>query len=520
MTSTYLSYLTFTRTYGKPLAPVKADEIDPSRSSELEADYFRQNIGKVSSGKELIADERLYAFALRAFGLEDQINNKEFMQNVFDQGVFDTTVEYSREDRLLGKAANPINKLAETFWFSEEFVLPQLKEQAIAKAADNLVNKYSAKNGGLTGPVIAEVNYFTDLVVALRSGEDLVRDDRLFRFVLNALSMEEEYGNKELIAKALNAGVYNPGAGVLKTGAPANASNDSRFNTIARAFAFNEIGDQNTKNATFVDRVVDQYFAETAKIEQREERDAKVRRSAFPAQYTREMEYFKENIGKVGSLDEFLDNDRLYRFALIAFDLESQIPYKGLIKKVLKEGVAEKDALANKLADPKFKVFARALGFAEEGTKNVRNPNFAAEVLENYKRVRVETDAGEDNVGVRLAAYFERRAPVITNWFAVLGDRALREVAFAAFDLPNEMQQTNPDRLVKILESRFDIEDLQDPDKLQKFIKRFTLMYDIRANKDANGGGSPVLQLYGGGGGGGGGSGIISIDPATKGAIF
>jgi hypothetical protein len=519
MTSTYLSYLTFQRTYGKPLTPIKPDELEPSRSMEIEADYFRDNIGKVSSGKELIADERLYAFALRAFGLEDQINNKEFMGNVLDQGVFDTTEPYSRTDRLIGKADNPINKLAETFWFADEFVLPQLREEAIAKAADSLVNKYTAKNGGLTPAVVQEVNHFTSRVVAYSSGKDLVNDDRSFRFVLNALSMEEEYGNKELIAKSLDAGVYNPGAGKLKAGSLANSSNDSRLNTFARAFAFNEIGDRNTRDSGFVDRIVDQYYAQTAKAEQKAERDANVQRNAFPQQYEREMEYFREEVGKVESLEEFLGNERLYRFALTAFDLESQVPYKGLIKKILEEGVADKGSLANKLSDPKFRTFARALGFAEDGTKNVRNPNFVDEVVERYKRVRVETDAGEDNVGVRLAAYFERRAHSITSWYSVLGDRALREVAFAAFDLPNEMQQTNPDRLVKILESRFDIEDLKDPAKLETFIKRFTLMYDIRTNKEANGGGATVLQLYGGGGGGGS-SGIIAIDPATRGAIF
>ncbi|MEM9809760.1 MAG: DUF1217 domain-containing protein [Pseudomonadota bacterium] len=520
MTTTYLSYLTFERTYGRPLGQVDRETIEPRSAIARETAYFEANIAKVSTGKELVRDDRLYQYALTAFGLTDQVNNKEFIENVLDQGVFDPFTPFTREETLLGRDRNPINDLVRDFWFAEDFILPSLREDAIVESVDKITNQYAARFGGLTTTVVNEINYFTANITKVQSGEDLVADDRLFRFVLNAYGLADEYGNRELIGKALDAGVYNPGAGIRKTGALANTVNDSRYDTFARAFAFNELGDQNVRNGDFVKNVVARYETEALEANAKAERDAGVSQNAFRSEYEREITYFRETIGTIYNVEEFLDNDRLYRFALIAFDLESQTQYKGLIRKVLEEGVADDKSLANQLTDRKFRTFAAAFGFAETGDRNVRNPNFANDVIEQYQRVRVETDAGEDNIGVRLAAYFDRQAPGITSWFGFLGDQALREVVFTAFDLPDEMQQTNPDKLVSIFEQRFDIEDFQDPEKLSKFIERFTVLYDVK-NGAPGGAGSSVLSLYGiSSGETTASSGLISIDPATLGATF
>lgn len=50
-------------------------------------DYFRENIGSISSAEELVADRRLLSVALGAFGLSDDINNKFFVQKVLEEGT-------------------------------------------------------------------------------------------------------------------------------------------------------------------------------------------------------------------------------------------------------------------------------------------------------------------------------------------------------------------------------------------------------------------------------------------------
>lgn len=231
----------------------------------------------------------------------------------------------------------------------------------------------------------------------------------------------------------------------------------------------------------------------------------------------RESQYFRENIGKISTAEEFVNDDRLYRYALKAFDLESQIFARALVKKVLEEGIEDPKALANQLVDRKWNTFARAFAFKEVGNATVSRPAFVEGVIDKYERVELEEKLGEENVAVRLAIYADRKLPGVTNWFSVLGDKALREVVLTALGLPDAVATQNPDRLKVLLEDRYDIEDFKDPAKLEKFLQRFALQYDIK-----NGTSGPVsntLSLFGiFGDGGGGGNGIIGIDPATLGA--
>ncbi len=227
----------------------------------------------------------------------------------------------------------------------------------------------------------------------------------------------------------------------------------------------------------------------------------------------REVEYFVQNIGSVSTGDELVDDPRLYRFALTAFGLESQIFAKGLIRKLFNEGVTDERALANRLTDSKFKTMAKAFAFAEVGDYNVNNPEFVSAVVERYLNVQVEKQAGEQNVGVRLALYFDRMAGSVSNWYAVLADPALREVVRVGLNLPSEINVVGPDRLVQILEDRYDIEDFKDPARRQKFLQRFTLLYDIE-----NGPPGPSLEraaLFAPLRANASGGQIITIDPAT-----
>ncbi|MEO1656238.1 MAG: DUF1217 domain-containing protein [Pseudomonadota bacterium] len=516
MTSTYTSYLTFNRTYGKPLAPVDTSTISSTGDLAQEEAYFRNNIWKVSSGEELAADQRLWEYALTAFGLEDQINNKDYVIKVLDEGIFDPYVEFTDEQIAAGTGQSTINSVAELFWFSDSYPLDVLLDEAIFDAVGTTIDEYAQRADGVLEASFAEgeIDYFAANAGQALTAKQLTDDPRLYDFIIRAYGLESEFGNKELITKALEAGVYNPGAGVVNTTSAANTAQDSRFETFARAFAFNELGDQNVRNTRFVDTVVERYNTEALETQAREERDETLRGVQFNAEDQREIEYFRENIGKVQNADDLIADYRLYSFVLRAYDLESSLDSQGLIKKVLDEGVTDEDALANQLIDEKFRILAADIGFVEDGTKNVRNPNFATDVIERFERVTAETDAGVENVGVRLAAYFERQAPNINNWLDVLGDSALREVVFTAFDLPEELGTLAPERLVQILEGRYDIEDLQKPEQLDKFINRFAVLYDVRNGAPDSTGGSSLLSLYGVGGDSGG-SGNVSIDSAT-----
>ncbi|MEM6564837.1 MAG: DUF1217 domain-containing protein, partial [Pseudomonadota bacterium] len=60
-----------------------------SQSSQLTraTDYFAQNINGVSTAEDLVSDRRLLEVALGAFGLQDDIDNRFFIQKILEEGT-------------------------------------------------------------------------------------------------------------------------------------------------------------------------------------------------------------------------------------------------------------------------------------------------------------------------------------------------------------------------------------------------------------------------------------------------
>ncbi|TWA59803.1 uncharacterized protein DUF1217 [Azospirillum brasilense] len=223
----------------------------------------------------------------------------------------------------------------------------------------------------------------------------------------------------------------------------------------------------------------------------------------------RNIEYFQENIGKITSAEELLKDEKLYRFVMEAFDLESQIYARALIRKVLDEGVTEPNALANRMNDAKFKELATAMAFPETGGATLKEPAIVQAIVDRYVDVKMEVSAEEKNPAVRLALYFQRKAGRITNWYQVLSDRALQKVVFTAMDIPEQSALGDLDRLVDRMKKRFDIADFQDPAKVQTFLDRFSAMYDLKNGAPA---GASASLPYIGPVSRGGRSSIIAID--------
>jgi len=58
-----------------------------SRELQRDTEYFKEKIASVTSAEELVADRRLLTVALGAFGLQDDIDNRYFIQKVLEEGT-------------------------------------------------------------------------------------------------------------------------------------------------------------------------------------------------------------------------------------------------------------------------------------------------------------------------------------------------------------------------------------------------------------------------------------------------
>jgi hypothetical protein len=201
--------------------------------------------------------------------------------------------------------------------------------------------------------------------------------------------------------------------------------------------------------------------------------------TAKQPQVARESEYYLANIEQVKSIDDFMGDDRLFRFAMKAWGLGEMSYAKAFMRKVLTEGIDTNESFANTLTDPRYREFAKAFNFKNFGSTTTVFDEVRQGAVDRFVRQQVEEDAGVQNEGVRLALYFERKASGINTPLDILADKALLQVAKTALGLPESISLLDLDRQEQLIEERLDVEDLKDPEKLEKFLTRFAAMWEI-----------------------------------------
>ncbi len=193
----------------------------------------------------------------------------------------------------------------------------------------------------------------------------------------------------------------------------------------------------------------------------------------------RASEYYLENIGNVNSIEEFLDDDRLFSYAMKAHGLEDMTYAKAFMRKVLEEGVDDRQSFANKLADEKYREFAETYNFARYGETATVFSRAQEGTVEKYTRQTLEENEGASNEGVRLALYFSRKAGEIDNAYDILADRALAQTVYTALGLPSEFAMSDLDKQAAYIAEKIDFEKLSEPEYLDKLLERFSTLYDL-----------------------------------------
>jgi hypothetical protein len=67
----------------------------------------------------------------------------------------------------------------------------------------------------------------------------------------------------------------------------------------------------------------------------------------------------------------------------------------------------------------------------------------------------------------------------LTSAYGILADNALADVVRTALGLPSELAASDIDKQADLINSRLDIEDFKDPEKLNTFMQRFTALWEL-----------------------------------------
>lgn len=308
-----------------------------------------------------------------------------------------------------------------------------------------------------------ETQYYLENIGKVTSVEEFVNNPRLFNYAMKAHGLEDMTYAKAFMIKALKEGVAEPDSF-------ANSLNDKRYAEFVASFNFAALGEEATSFNLANQGATQRYLARFTPL------------VGEPSQaHVNEAQWYGQNIGDVKSIDQLLHtgNERLLTFALLAFGLEDAIDDKELLRQMLEGGTKDKESPANKHEDESWVQFVKAFDFVGLGERATTYNPAQAPSVDKFMRQTLEEDAGKQNEGVRLALYFGRKAPAITNAYQILADPALSAVIRTVLGLPDSMAQLDVDQQAKLFEARIDFEDFKDPVKLGKFLERFTAMWEM-----------------------------------------
>jgi len=210
----------------------------------------------------------------------------------------------------------------------------------------------------------------------------------------------------------------------------------------------------------------------------------------------REVDYYKENIKNIKSVEDFFGDSRLVRFALSAYDLESEALNKGKIRKILESDLSDQNSLANRFQDPRFQEMAKDFNVFMFKELNMKSTAMVDKVVSRYEQTKYEQSLDETAPGVRAALEFSRRAKDVTRTVQLLGDSVLREVITVANNIPKELAIQEVTSQVTALERKVDVSKFKDSSEVDKIVQRYLINKESQ-NSGIGGAGSYILGLFG-----------------------
>jgi len=157
-----------------------------------------------------------------------------------------------------------------------------------------------------------------------------------------------------------------------------------------------------------------------------------LRRAAADAVTSRELQYYRDNIGSITSIDEFLGDDRIYAYAMKAYGLEEMTYAKAFIRKVLESDLTDTDSFANLLTDTKYRTLAAAYDFGNTVTSEIIQTTSQIDNLIDTYEQSIENNDGQLKADT---AYFTAVSQTFTTVDDLFRDTRARDYVFTTFGI-------------------------------------------------------------------------------------
>ena len=501
MVSTYLAYNSIVRSLKQSMARV-AQQPDVSGN----AAYYKANIGKVKTVDDLMKNDRLYQYAMKAYGLEDMIYAKAFMKKVLQSDLTDPN---SYANKLVDKR---YQEFAAAFSFaSSDATIAQSANQT-----DEMIGLYTATMTRQVDAIDEDTRYYNFTIGSVKTADQLLNDDRLRTYVFDVFGIDENRWSRDTIAKVLSSDpsdptsyvntawvsrlddinarldqaqadridastkisdyttqLSQPGADVndLRAKITAERARLTKSNTdvityndaitmignyvdLAGAFEFSSDGTLPSGVSAQTDanraKTNDGFVLSKGAVYLREEEENE----------TLAIKQFRAGIYNMKSVDAFVHTPNVYNFALRAVGLDPEKVSVTTIKAVLKSDPSDPKSYAYTLKDDRYVQLARAFNF--DGKGNVTTPLVAqdkAEVTQiqrGYIVAKTRFASATEQPALRAkaekdAVYYQNAIAGVDSVSELLSDRKMIDVLLVSKGL--DPAKVTSDYLRKIFSS-------------------------------------------------------------------
>lgn len=221
--------------------------------------------------------------------------------------------------------------------------------------------------------------------------------------------------------------------------------------------------------------------------------------------------YLNEALAEPVSVETFLDDRRLLRVTLTAFDLAGEEWKRGFIDKVLSEAADPESTFLQRLNNDGYTRFAEA--FTPQGGEISVSAAALADIANQYEAAAFRLAVGEVDNSMRLSLNYQSQIVDIvgsgTNeqaiLYRILGNVPVRTVMETALNLPADMRSLPLERQADMLQDRLgrtlgirDVSQLTSLDAIDRVLERFHVMESLNAGPSASAPGAPALALLNG----------------------
>jgi hypothetical protein len=442
MLSTYLSYQLYTRDMPKTLDRIAADPV-----VKRDAEYYRANIHKVSTIDEFMDDYRLYSYAMKAYGLEEQIPSRALIKKVLESDLSDKT--------------SIANKLSDERYrtFAAAFTFAKTAEPVAATAqtkgqTDLLVDAYSEHRVRAGQAVAATAKAFADGIGSITSVDAFLDNQTLFTVALEAAGIDASIASRSFIRDVLTGNAADGPA----------ARGDKRYTLLAAMLPFEPNGsvpadglqsasEANTTVYTWLDRKGLNTSPQAAALQ---------------------VSYYEAEIGAVRTADDLVGNIRLFHVALSSVGLNAGIETPAFAWTILTSDPADPQSALNRMAEDtpaallrkqQYRTLVERFNFDAQGNlpdgESAQTPAALKATIEAYFGNYQNQTASSDRTATSL---FKVAVASVTTAAQFVSSSAVYNYALKAFDL--DPTQESRSTIMRVLRS-----DPSDPKSFVNTLK-------------------------------------------------